>query len=135
MKYPVIIEQDGEGYLARFPDIPEALTGGDTFEEALAEAQGALIDAFDFYFEDQRAVPTPSPITGDSVEVPPSVWSKVLVLNTMLEQKLSQVDLANRMGTRKQEVQRLINLHHSTKIDTLARALQAMGRELNISLV
>lgn len=82
MLYPVIIEQDDSTFMARFPDIPEALTCGDTPEEALAEAQDALLTAFEFYFEDERAVPLPSAIVGDSVAVPASVWAKVLLLNS-----------------------------------------------------
>lgn len=134
MQYPVIIEKDGDGFLARFPDIPEALSGGGTYDEALAEAQGALVTAFEFYFEDQRPIPLPSSVhDGVLVDVPLSVWAKVLVLNTMLAEHVSQSELARRMGTRKQEVQRIINLEHSTKIDTLASAMRAMGRRLLIS--
>lgn len=134
MKYPVNIEQDGNSYSVSFPDIPEALTCADTYEEALTEAQDALVTAFEFYFEDERKVPEPSEITGDFVSVPASVWAKVLVLNTMIDQKITQTELAQRIGTRKQEVQRIINLGHNTKIDTLAKALQAMGKELSISV-
>lgn len=134
MLYPVIIEQDDSTFMARFPDIPEALTCGDTPEEALAEAQDALLTAFEFYFEDERAVPLPSAIVGDSVAVPASVWAKVLLLNELVAQGVSQTELAKRMNTRKQEVQRIINLAHATKIDTLNRALAALGKQLNLSV-
>ena len=96
MKYPVNIEKDVDGYNVSFLDIPEALTCADTYEEALTEARDALITVFEFYFEDERTIPAPSPITQDFVEVPLSVWSKVLVLNTMLEQHISQTELAKR---------------------------------------
>lgn len=134
MRYPVIIEKDGDCYMARFPDIPEALTGGDTHQETLNNAKDALVTAFEFYFEDQRPVPPPSTIEGDSVPVPPSVWAKVLLLNTMLEKNVSQVELAKLMGTRKQEVQRIVNLEHATKIDTLSHALEVLGKQLEISI-
>jgi antitoxin HicB len=57
----------------------------------------------------------------------------VLLLNAMLEQRLPQAELARRMGTRKQEVQRLVDLRHPTKIDTLAQAMAAMGKQLVLS--
>ncbi|RUO47517.1 type II toxin-antitoxin system HicB family antitoxin [Pseudidiomarina donghaiensis] len=135
MKYPVIIEKDGQTFMSRFIDIPEALTCGDTYEEALIEAQDALITAFEFYFEDQRPVPMPSPV-GNSpyVTVPASVWAKVLLLNTMLSERISQAELAKRMGSRKQEMQRIINLGHNTKIDTLNKALEAMDKHLTLSV-
>lgn len=132
--YPVILEPDGDGWMASFPDIPEALTGGETREETLANAHDALLTAFEFYFEDERQVPMPSQIPGaELVEVPLSIWSKVLLLNAMLELRIPQVELARLLGTRKQEVQRLIDLRHATKIDTIARAMAALGKPLRLS--
>lgn len=135
MHYPVTITRDGNTYKVNFPDIPEALTGGDTYEEALSEAHDALVTAFEFYFEAERIIPAPSPAKGNQelVSVPASVWAKVLVLNEMVSQQLTKSALARRMGTRKQEVQRIVNLGHSTKIDTLSLALEAMGKRLIIS--
>ena len=135
MKYPVIIKKDGNGYSVSFPDIPEALTCADTYEEALAEAADALVTAFEFYFEDERSVPLPSKVKGASVSVPLSIWSKVLLLNTMLEEHVSQAELAKRIGKKKQEMQRIINLGHNTKIDTLVSALEALGKKISFSVV
>ena len=138
MRYPARIQQDGATWSVIFPDIPEALTGGDTYTEALSEAQGALITAFEFYFEDNRPVPPPKAIKGNDVawvEVPPSVWAKVLLLNAMIETCMPQAELARRMGIRRQDVQRLIDLHHATKIDTLANALAATGKRLEMRAV
>ena len=93
-----------------------------------------MITAFEFYFEDQRPIPLPSEVTAESVAVPVSVWAKVLLLNTMLDAQVTQSELARRMGTRKQELQRIINLAHSTKIDTLANAMKALGKTLTVSV-
>src|SRR5665213_3635624 len=58
--YPARIGPDGGGFRVSFPDIPEALTGAATREEALALTADALTTAMDFYFEDRRPVPAPS---------------------------------------------------------------------------
>ena len=118
--------------MVSFPDIPEALTQGDTREEALAMAQDALITAFEFYFEDNQAIPMPSEVSGDFVEVPLSVASKVLLLNAFVESGLTRVELAERGGIKKQEVNRLIDLQHATKIDAIQRAMNALGRQLDV---
>ena len=60
LSYPARIARDGERFMVSFPDIPEALTGAATREEALALAVDALTTAMDFYFEDRRQVPAPS---------------------------------------------------------------------------
>lgn len=134
MRYPVNYEKDGEGYLVTFPDIPEALTGGNTLEEAQTIALDALVTAFEFYFEDGRQVPKPGAVVGDYVEVPPSIEAKILLLNTLVESGITYAELARRMGTQPQAVQRLINLHHTTKIDTIYQALAAIGKQLKLEV-
>lgn len=120
------------GYVVTFPDIPEALTQGDTREEALKMGLDALVTSFEFYFEDNCRIPSPSDITDEFVEVPLSVASKVMLLNAFLDAGLTQVELAHRMGVKKQEVTRIFDLHHSTKIDTIQKALNALGKRLNL---
>lgn len=81
MRYPVNIEPvDEGGFFVSFPDIPEALTQGDTLEEALIMGKDALETALEFYFEDERTVSLPSkPEPGQPViELSPSLWAKVL---------------------------------------------------------
>lgn len=137
MRYPVnLVPAPEGGYVVSFPDIPEALTQGDSREEALDAALGALITAFEFYFEDNEAIPLPSVVaTGDDyVEVPLSVASKMLLLNAFLESKLSQLELAKRIGKPKQEITRLFDLNHATKIDAVQAAAKALGKELAISM-
>jgi antitoxin HicB len=130
--FPVNLRKDGKFYVVRFPDIPEALTQGSTRAEALDMAKEALELAMEFYFEDQRPVPSPSrPKRGQAVvELAPSVAAKILLLNEMLRQKVRPAELARRLGTTPQEVNRLTNLRHPTKIDRVDSALRALGKRL-----
>lgn len=137
MRYPARFDATPEGgFVVTFRDIPEAITQGDTVEEAAAMAADALLSAMEFYFEDRRPVPAPSdPEPGERlVELPASVWAKVLLLNAQLEAGVSNAELARRMGTRQQELQRVTNLAHTTKIDTIAQAMQALGKRLTVSV-
>ena len=99
-------------------------------------AADALTTAMDFYFESRRSVPPASvPKRGQVlIDLPASVASKVLLLNEMVAQGTRNVDLARRMNVRPQEVNRLTDLHHPTKIDTIAQALQALGKRLKLGL-
>lgn len=136
MKYPAHFEADAEagGFVVTFRDIPEAITQGETEQEALAMAADALLTAMDFYFEDKRPVPLPSaPKRGERlVSLPASVSSKVLLLNEMLNQKVAPSELARRLDTTRQEVNRLIDLGHATKIDRIEDALAALGKRLDL---
>jgi antitoxin HicB len=137
MRYPIHIKPDGKHFLVTFPDIPEALTQGETVEEALAMAAEALETALDFYFEQPREVPEPSPIKrgGKFVELPTSLSAKVLLLNEMIRQRIRPADLARRLNTTPQEINRLTNLHHTSKIDGIAGAMKALGKTLQIRVV
>ncbi|VCU71461.1 Antitoxin HicB [Pigmentiphaga humi] len=136
MRYAARIEPDDNVFMVSFRDIPEALTAADTREEAEIAAADALRTAMDFYFEDRRAVPLPSEAKAGEVlvELPASLWAKVLLLNEMVRQDVAPVELARRLGTRKQEVTRIMDLGHATKIDTIAAALASLGRELSLSV-
>jgi len=137
--YPVTLtpdERDG-GFTVTFVDIPEAITQGDTEAEALAAAKDALESALDFYFEDKRTVPAPSQAQRGQhvVELPASLSAKVLLLNEMITQSVRPAELARRLNTTPQEVNRLTNVRHTTRIDGIAAALQAMGKHLDMRVV
>jgi antitoxin HicB len=136
MYYPAKIEPDTTGFMVSFRDIPEALTQGDTEDEARQMAADALLTAMDFYVEDNRPVPWPSAARdGEAlVALPASAWAKVLLLNEMLTQHVGPSELARRLGTTKQQATRLTDLSHATKIDALAGALAALGRRLELGV-
>lgn len=136
MNYPATFTQHKDGYTVTFRDIPEAISQGDSYEEAVEMAEDALATAMEFYFEDNRPVPLPSQaLDGEvMVELPLSVWSKVLLLNELLSQHVSQAELAKRMGIKPQQVTRIVNLEHTTKIDTLVQAFKALGKTPVFSL-
>ena len=129
-----IVNKDGN-FIVTFRDIPEALTEADTFEKARDMAVDALVTAMDFYFEDGRPVPKATRARkGETVVVlPASVSAKVLLLNAMLGSGVSAAELARRMHTSPQTVNRIVNLGHATKVDTIASALQALGQRLVIA--
>jgi antitoxin HicB len=139
LAYPVILTADKEagGFVVTFPDIPEAITQGETVDEALAMAAEALETAMDFYFDGKRAVPMPSPAKRRQqvVALPLSVSAKVLLLNEMIRQQVRPSELARRLHTTPQEVNRLTNLHHTTKIDGIAGAMKVLGKTLEIRVV
>ena len=137
--YPVTLtpdETDG-GFVVTFVDIPEAITQGDTLQQALVAAKDALESALDFYFEDKRAVPAPSKAKRGQhvIELPASLSTKVLLLNEMIAQRVRPAELARRLKTTPQEVNRLTNVRHTTRIDGIAAALQVLGKRLDIRVV
>jgi antitoxin HicB len=74
MRYPARFEPAPEGgYIVRFRDIPEAITQGETEEEAMDMAADVLSSALDFYREDERPAPLPTKARKGEIliELPP----------------------------------------------------------------
>jgi antitoxin HicB len=135
--YPVNLKKDGKFILVTFPDIPEAITNGNNRDHALEMAAEALESAMDFYFEQRRAVPTPSKAKRGQpvVELPVSLSAKVLLLNEMIKQKVRPAELARRLHTTPQEVNRLTDIRHTSRIDGIAGAMKMLGKTLEIRAV
>ena len=138
-RYPITLTLDTTdgGFVVTFVDIPEAIIQGDTESQALAAARDALESALDFYFEDKRAVPPSSKAKRGQhvVELTASLSAKVLLLNEMVTQNVRPAELARRLNTTPQEVNRLTNVKHTTRIDGIAAALQALGKQLDMRVV
>lgn len=138
MQYPASFEPDTEagGYVVTFRDIPEAATQGDDDAEAMAMAEEVLISAIEFYLEQKRPVPAPSKAKRGErfVSIPVGVAAKVLLLNEMLAQGIGTTELARRMGTIPQNVNRLIDVRHTSKLESIEKAIEALGKRLELSL-
>ena len=59
--YPARFQPAKEGgFTITFRDVPEAITEGDTIDEALAAASDALESALSFYIDDRKPLPKSS---------------------------------------------------------------------------
>jgi antitoxin HicB len=136
MRYPARLKPENGYYIVTFRDIPEAITQGESLDDALDMAADALLTAMDFYVEDRRAVPPPSEAKRGEylIALPPSAAAKLLLLNTMIEQGVRPFDLAHRLEVSQQTVTRLTDLHHATKIDKIGEALAVLGKRLEVSI-
>ena len=134
MQYPAAFVQEPGCIVVTFRDIPEAVTQGDDEAEAVEMAKEVLMLAMGVYFKEKRTVPAPSELVEGErlIGLPPSVSAKVALLNEMLKQKVRPAELARRIGLKEQEAARIVNLDHKTNIDTLGRAMDALGRHLDI---
>ena len=66
----------------------------------------------------------PAPTGQDAIELPASLCAKVLLLNEMVRQRVKPAELARRLKTTAQQISRLTDLHHATKVDNVQEALQ-----------
>ena len=87
MRYPVTITPDDGQFTATFPDVPEAVTFGETREEALRRSSDALLTIFDALMKDRRDIPEPSQVTKDPIELPALESAKIELYLAMRAQR------------------------------------------------
>lgn len=135
--YPLdLLPGDDGTIVARFPDVPEALTFGRSEAEALEHAADALVVALSGYTDTGRAIPRPSrPRRGQrTIVLPPLVAAKLAIYTAMRDQKVTQAELAKRLGCDGRQVRRLLDLDHQSTVEQLDAALHALGKELVIEV-
>ena len=138
LQYPVVLTPDTNNtILVTFPDVPEAVTYGADQAEALERAVDALETAFLAYIEDRRPIPRPSSIRSKMVGVTLPVLSeaKIALHEAMIAGRIRKTELARRLGVHMPQVDRLLDLSHSSKIEQLEAALQAAGKRLTIAVL
>jgi antitoxin HicB len=117
--------QDNGWWLVRFPGIPEALTEGETKEEARANARDCVITALEGYIKAGK--PLPRAGTGysgpDRAVLPSLVTAKLAVYETMRARGWTRVKLAKELGMSENSVRRILDLHHSSQMWTIDAAL------------
>jgi len=136
MFYSCKLEANGEGgFIATFPDVPEALTEGSTREEALANADDALEVALLGRMKDGDDIPAPSDKPhGEAVYVPAHSAAKLAFYVAFRESGLSRSALGRKIGKDEAEIRRMLDPYHATKLPPLEEALLALGKRLVIDV-
>ncbi len=132
--YPYDLAPQPEGgFTVTFPDVPEAITQGETETEAEAMAEDALVTALSFYTESGEMLPIASPANGRRLAyVPALVAAKLALHDAMVATGMSNVALARLLGTDEKVVRRLRDPLHQSRITQLDAALRLLGRRLGI---
>ena len=135
LAYPVSLRFLGETVLLSFPDVPEALTEGDSEQDALNEAYDCLVAALGGYIHAGRPIPNPSTAPNSPrIELSPIITAKLALYQEMREQRIDDVTLAKRLGTAAITVNRLLDLDFRSHIDHVAAALDALGKRLVVAV-
>ncbi len=118
------------GYDVTFPDIPEAITCGWSWKEAVEMAIDVLEVALSFYVDAGKEIPSPSSPTERQVmiPVPPLPAAKLSLYSAMLEQGISHTGLAARLEIGESDVRHLVDLAHRTPVRHVEIALLSLGR-------
>ncbi|MHB1871783.1 MAG: type II toxin-antitoxin system HicB family antitoxin [Steroidobacteraceae bacterium] len=129
-------EKEAGGYVVTCRDLPEAITQGETVDDALAEAADALEEAIAARIDDGEVIPAPSSAKRGErmVSVPPSMALKAAVYLAVQQAGISNSELARRMKLDEKEARRILDPHHPTKLPRIEEALSVLGRHVELVL-
>lgn len=127
---------EGPELVVRFPDVPEAITGGADRPESLRMAEDALAAALAGYVHEKRDIPTPRAAEAgqELVALPAVVAAKLALYSAMRAQRITKAELARRLGVSESAVRTLTNPDHRSQIGHVQKALQAVGHDQAIEV-
>jgi antitoxin HicB len=137
LAYAVRLERAKEGgYVVTCRDLPEIVTQGDDFDEALAQASDAMDEAFAARIDDGEDFPESSvPRKGECVVAPSAdLVAKAALYLAMKEAAISKTALARMLEVDEKEVRRLLDPHHASKLPRMEEALRALGKRLVLTI-
>ncbi len=134
-KYPVRIEKDDNNtLLVTFPDIPEAITFGETLEDAFERAIDCLDTALAFRIKEGQALPKSSYTTGKCVSPSPLVALKAALFCEMKKQGIRKSDLVKKLKCSPKTVDRIVDARHKSTFKQMESAFRVIGKHIIIHI-
>jgi antitoxin HicB len=119
-----------------FRDLPEAITQGVQGKDALWQAADCLEEAIAGRIADAREIPGASrPRRGERIiPVPAQTAAKAALYLAMKESRLTNVQLARKLGCDEKEVRRMLDPRHATRLPRIKEALDTFGKRLVVGV-
>ncbi|TBU97186.1 HicB family protein [Stutzerimonas kirkiae] len=135
--YPVTLHHEAGSVWISSDDVPELNSAGDNDAEALLDAVDGLESALSLYVDQRRPIPLPSTAKPGQVLVrlPALSAAKVALWNAMQDKGIGKAEMARRLGVNRPQVDRLVDLLHSSKIEQVEHALAILGQRLEVSVI
>ncbi|MEO8662990.1 MAG: type II toxin-antitoxin system HicB family antitoxin [Bryobacteraceae bacterium] len=138
MEYPAKFTKDktSGGFVVTFPDVPEAITQGETIEEAVAMASEALELALTFYTEKWADIPATGELKRGMrmVRIPALSEAKFMLYSALRAEGIKKADLARRLKCSPSQIDRLLDITHHSKLNQIEAAFAAIGKRLTIGI-
>ncbi|MGD0564331.1 MAG: type II toxin-antitoxin system HicB family antitoxin [Roseiarcus sp.] len=133
MRYAVNLSPDDNGtILVTVPDIPEAITFGEDRDDALARAVDAIETAIMAAMAAREDVPSPKALGAEYVTLPALSAAKIELYRAMRAEGVGKAALAKRLGVALPQIDRMLDLRHSSRLDAIERAFASLGRSMTI---
>jgi antitoxin HicB len=136
-QYQAEFKPEGDVIVVTFPDVGYGATQGASEDEALEMAEDFLLTAIGDLIKLGRDLPKAAARRGRKyrwIQLPALASTKVELYRALKSAGVRKAELARRLGISRGNVDRLFDLHHSTRLEHLEAAFAALGRRLMIGV-
>ncbi|MBI6281522.1 hypothetical protein JEP52_17925 [Proteus mirabilis] len=129
-------DEESETYEITYRDFDNIHAVAYTEDDIELEASDILHVGLEEFISSKMPIPMPSePQSGDFiVYLPPISCLKIALHNAMLTTKTKKADLAKKMNLNSAQIERLLDINQTSKIDSLEQALYLLGYHIAISV-
>ncbi len=122
--------------LVEFIDLPRVATDGKDEREAMEEAIDALGSDLSIRLSHREEIPVPSRAKRGQRLVPVPLWlaPKLALYLAMREQRVSNSELARRLGLHERVIRRMLGPQHATKPEKIQAALAVLGKQMTVEV-
>ncbi len=122
--------------LVEFVDLAHVATDGKDDREAMEEAMDALGSDLSIRLSRREEIPTPSAPKRGQRLVPVPLWlaPKLALYLAMRDQRVSNSELARRLGLHERVIRRMLDPEHGTKAEKIQAALAVLGKQMTVEV-
>ena len=135
--YPARFTAGSDGrVLVELVDLPRVATDGKDLREAMEEATDALGSELSIRLSRREEIPGPSAAKRGERLVAVPLWlaPKLALYLAMRDQKVSNSELARRLGVHERAVRRMLDPQHASKAAGIQAALAALGKQVTVEV-
>ena len=136
-QYQAEFKPEGDVIVVTFPDVGYGATQGATEAEALEMAADFLVMAIGDLIKQGKELPRATTRRGRKyrwIKLPALAGVKTELYRELKDSRMRKAELARRLGISRGNMDRLFDLHHSTRLELLEAALAVLGRRLSIGV-
>jgi antitoxin HicB len=137
IQYQAEFKREDDVIVVTFPDVGYGATQGAPQAEALEMAEDFLAMAIGDLMKRGEDLPKAVARRGRKyrwIQLPALTSAKVELYRELKALGMRKAELARRLRTSRGNIDRLFDLHHSTRLEHLEAAFAALGRRLTISV-
>lgn len=136
--YPAVahFDEESETYEITYRDFDNIHAVAYTEDDIELEASDILHVGLEEFIASKLPIPAPSKAqAGDFIVYLPLISClKIALHNAMLETKTKKSDLARKMNLTSAQIERLLEINQTSKVDSLEQALYLLGYAISVSV-